>query len=64
MKTNKPVKFSDSEEHNAQLFFVLASTDNNKHLNNLAELVEFLGDEQNVEKLLASTSGEDLKSLI
>lgn len=64
MKTNKPVKFSDSEEHNAQLFFVLASTDNNKHLNNLAELVEFLGDEQNVEKLLASTCGEDLQHLI
>lgn len=64
MKTNKPVKFSESEEHNAQLFFVLASTDNSKHLNNLAELVEFLGDEQKVEKLLDSTCGEDLQNLI
>lgn len=64
MKTNKPVKFSDSDEHNAQLFFVLASTDNSKHLNNLAELVEFLGNEENVEKLLVSTCGEDLQALI
>ena len=64
MKTNKPVRFSDSDEHNAQLFFVLASTDNSKHLNNLSELVEFLGNEENVEKLLASTCGEDLQALI
>lgn len=64
MKTDKPVKFSDSEEHDAQLFFVLASTDNSKHLNNLAGLVDFLGDEENVDKLLASTCGEDLQNLI
>lgn len=64
MKTNKPVKFSDSDEHDAQLFFVLASTDNSKHLNNLSSLVEFLGNEENVEKLLHSTCGEDLKKLI
>lgn len=64
MKTNKPVKFSDSEEHDAQLFFVLASTDNAKHLNNLAQLVEFLGDEETVQKLLASTCGQDLQNLI
>ena len=64
MKTNKPVKFSDSDEHDAQLFFVLASTDNEKHLNNLSGLVEFLSDEQNVEKLLACNCGEDLQALI
>ena len=35
MKTNKPVHFSDDPEHDAKLFFVLASTDNEKHLQNL-----------------------------
>lgn len=64
MKTNQPVKFSDSEEYNAQLFFVLASTDNTKHLNNLAQLVEFLSNEEIVQKLLASTCGQDLQNLI
>lgn len=64
MKTNKPVKFSDSEEHDAKLFFVLASTDNSKHLENLSGLVEFLGDEEKIEKLLSSKCAKDLEELI
>lgn len=60
MKTNKPVKFSENEEHWAQLFFVLASTDNEKHLNNLSKLVEFLGDEDVVDILSNATCFEDL----
>ena len=64
MKVNKPVKFSESEEHDAQLFFVLASTDNSKHLNNLSSLVEFLGDEETVDKLLKSTCKDDLQKLL
>ena len=31
MKTEQPVSFSDDGEHDARLFFVLASTDNARH---------------------------------
>lgn len=64
MKTEEPVQFSQSEEESAQLFFVLASADNNIHLKNLAELVEILSDEEFVSKLLKVKNIEQLKSLI
>ncbi|SKA75503.1 PTS system IIA component, L-Asc family [Caloramator quimbayensis] len=64
MKTKKPVHFSDSPEHDARLFFVLASTDNSIHLQNLSELVEYLSDESMVKKLLEAESVEDIKALI
>lgn len=63
MKTKRPVHFSDSPEHDARLFFVLASTDNSIHLQNLAELVEYLSDENIVKKLLKAESIEDIKNL-
>jgi PTS system ascorbate-specific IIA component len=63
MKTNKPVHFSDDPEHDAQLFFVLASTDNEKHLANLSELVDFLEDETTVNKLLNAQCFDDIKDL-
>ena len=63
MKTNQPVHFSDSPEHDAQLFFVLASTDNEKHMQNLMELVAFLEDESIVNQLLKAQSYEDIKDL-
>lgn len=63
MKTEQPVHFSDSSEHDAQLFFVLASVDNNVHLKNLCELSDELSDEAFVEKLLQARSAEDLQKL-
>ena len=63
MKTEKPVSFSDDGEHDARLFFVLASTDNARHLENLSELSEELSDEDFVNALLASQNGDDLAKL-
>jgi PTS system ascorbate-specific IIA component len=63
MKTDQPVHFSDSSEHDAQLFFVLASIDNEKHMENLMELVAFLEDENIVKQLLNAQSYEDIKNL-
>lgn len=63
MKTAKPVHFSDSPDHDAQLFFVLASVDNEVHLQNLVALSETLSDEATVEALLKATSVEDLAKL-
>lgn len=64
MKTNTPIKFSKSDEHDAQLFFVLASTDNNVHLQNLSSLVELISDEEVVDKLLRAQNLEDLKKIV
>lgn len=63
MKTDKPVHFSDDPEHDAQLFFVLASTDNEKHMNNLVQLVGFIEDEKVVNQLLNSKCYDDIKDL-
>ncbi|MBD7910814.1 MULTISPECIES: PTS sugar transporter subunit IIA [Clostridium] len=64
MKTDKPVHFSDDPEHDAQLFFVLASTDNEKHMKNLMQLVEFIEDENIVKRLLESHCYDDIKDLV
>lgn len=63
MKTEKPVHFSEDGEHDARLFFVLASTDNAKHLENLSELADELSDEDFVAKILAAKSSADLQQL-
>lgn len=64
MKTNTPVSFGEGEEYDAQLFFVLASVDNEVHLKNLTKMVELISDEETVEKLLEAKSVEDLKKLV
>lgn len=64
MKTEKPVHFSDDPEHDAQLFFVLASTDNERHMQNLMNMVNLIENEANVEKLLRAKTVEDLKVLM
>lgn len=63
MKTDKPVHFSDNPEHDAQLFFVLASIDNDAHMKNLQAFVEAISDDAVVERLLNAKSVEDIKDL-
>lgn len=63
MKVDEPVHFSDDPDHDAKLFFVLASIDNDAHLENLQELVEVVSDESNMEKLLNAKCPEDLLDL-
>lgn len=64
MKTEKPVHFSDDSEYDAKLFFVLASTNNELHMQNLVNMVGLIEDQSVVEKLLESKSVEDLVTLI
>lgn len=64
MRTEEPVHFSDYPEHDARLFFVLASTDNERHMQNLVNMVGLIEDESVVEKMINSTSVEDLKALV
>lgn len=63
MKTEKPVSFSDDGEHDARLFFVLASINNDDHLKNLVEMSDALSDEDFVAKLLECKCAEDLLKL-
>lgn len=63
MKTDTPVSFGDSDQYDAQLFFVLASTNNNIHLKNLSKLVEMISDQDIVNDLLKAQSVNDLKRL-
>ena len=61
MKTEKPVHFDPNDpEKDARVFVVLASTDNNIHLQNLALLVETMSDEEKFSKILEAKTAEDL----
>lgn len=61
MKTEKPVHFDPNDpEKDARVFVVLASTDNNIHLENLALLVETMSDEEKFAKILEAKTPEDL----
>ncbi|MGY3724711.1 PTS system IIA component, L-Asc family [Granulicatella balaenopterae] len=64
MHVKEPVDFGEEADYTARLFFVLASTDNEKHLENLSELVSLLENEEIVEKFVAAKSFEDLQELI
>ena len=63
MKTERPVYFADDAEHDAQIFVVLASADDEEHMDNLMELSEALSDEDVVAKLVKATKPEDLLAL-
>lgn len=63
MKTEEPVSFSSDNEHNARLFFVLASTNNAIHLKNLSDMADKLSDEKFVAKILTAKTSKDLVSL-
>ena len=64
MKTRRKVHFSDSPEHDARLFFVLASVNNDAHMDMLQALVEEISDEDFLAKLVEVDNLEKLKSLI
>ena len=64
MKTRRKVHFSDSPEHDARLFFVLASVNNDAHMDMLQALVEEISDEEFLAKLVEADSMEELKSVI
>jgi len=64
MRTKNPVHFSDDPEQDARLFFVLASTDNNVHLQNLSNMVGLIEDDAVVDKLLEAECKEDLEEII
>jgi PTS system ascorbate-specific IIA component len=64
MKVNKAVPFDANDpEKNVNIFFTLASTDNDKHLKNMRQLFKMLTDEALCADLLKVQSKEDLLEL-
>ena len=64
MKVEEPVHFDPEDpEKDARLFFVLASADHEKHLENMMRLSEMLMNEELVEELLEAKSKEDLLAI-
>lgn len=64
MKVEKPVSFDPNDpEKDARLFFVLASTDHDQHLQNMMQLSEMLMNEELVQELLLVQNDEDLEKI-
>ena len=64
MKVEKPVAFDEEDrEKDAKLFFTLAATDGDLHMQNIERLMGVLTNEELVEELLLATTPEDLLAL-
>ncbi|WP_048781963.1 PTS sugar transporter subunit IIA [Streptococcus sp. 263_SSPC] len=64
MNVEEAVDFGPGADYQPHLFFVLASTDNEKHLNNLSELVTLLDDETIINAFVEARSKEDLEKIL
>ena len=64
MNIEEAVDFGPGADSQPHLFFVLASTDNEKHLNNLSELVTLLDDESVINAFIEARSKEDLEKIL
>lgn len=61
MKVEEPVVFDpDDPSKDARLFFTLAATENDQHIQNMSALANMLLREGVIEDLLEATSSEDL----
>lgn len=63
LKTNQEVDLID-EKHPAKLWFVLASKDNNSHLEVIKELMQLLTNKVKVDALLSAKSVSNIKKII
>lgn len=64
MKVEQPVSFEEGDdEKDAELFFVLASENNEQHMKNMQDLVEVLSIDDFTEKMLLVKNVEDLLAL-
>lgn len=64
MNVEEAVDFGENADYKPRLFFVLASTDNEKHLANLSELVTLVEDEEIIEQFVRARSQADLENIL
>lgn len=62
--TKETVKFSEKEEHNAQLIFSLAATDSVSHLSLLSDLAQIFSDQANINSLCELRTSEEVLQFI
>ncbi|MED3936389.1 BglG family transcription antiterminator [Priestia megaterium] len=60
----EPVYFSTEKQHGAQLIIVLAATDNETHLKALSQLSMMLSENDNIDKLIAMNTKQEMLALI
>jgi len=60
LRLQTPVNFGNPDNDPVYLVVALAAIDHNQHIQGLRELAEVLGDEENIKKIKASKSKEDL----
>ncbi len=64
VRLKKPIRFSHPENDPVRLIFMLAGTENNRHLELLGELGELLSDEGKLRKLYEANTYDEVQSLI
>lgn len=65
MKVKKAVDFDENDsDKKARLFFSLAATDHEKHLENIQQLMETLTNEEYVNALIKADTIEELKAVV
>ncbi|NGY88022.1 PTS sugar transporter subunit IIA [Bacillus megaterium] len=62
--TKETVKFSEKEEHNAQLIFSLVATDSVSHLSLLSDLAQIFSDQANINSLCELRTSEEVLQFI
>ncbi|MEK4818434.1 PTS sugar transporter subunit IIA [Priestia sp. FSL R5-0680] len=64
LRLKEPVYFSTKKQHGAQLIIVLAATDNETHLKALSQLSMMLSENDNIDKLIAMKTKQEMLALI
>ncbi|WHX40362.1 BglG family transcription antiterminator [Mesobacillus sp. AQ2] len=64
LKLDSSVDFSDKGTHPVNLILVLAATDGESHLKALGELTDLLGNQANIEEIIASESPKNIFELL
>ncbi|MDI3092490.1 BglG family transcription antiterminator [Priestia megaterium] len=64
LRLKEPVYFSTEKQHGAQLIIVLAATDNETHLKALSQLSMMLSENDNIDKLVAMNTKQEMLALI
>ncbi|WHY72225.1 BglG family transcription antiterminator [Fictibacillus enclensis] len=64
LKLEEPVYFLDDKKHPVSLLFCIAAIDNKTHLQALSQLTKLLSKKENVKKLKAMNSTEEMLGLI
>lgn len=64
LRLKQAVAFSNDSDHLVNLVIVLAANDNSSHIGILTELSDLLGEEANVQAMIAANSSDEIITII